>query len=218
MRILIADDSPLARSAIGGALQGEHDFTVVGEAADGYEAVAQVKALQPDLVLMDLNMPRCDGLLATRLIKKIAPQTVIVILTVSDEATDLFEALRSGAQGYLLKSLDPSDWFAYLRGFAAGGWNVPPEMARRILGELSQSGPDDRGPASPALDARLTEREHTVLRLVARAMTNREIAGTLLISEQTVKNHLKNIMQKLHLKNRVELAVYARRPRTEEPN
>lgn len=218
MRILIADDSPLARSAIGGSLQGQPDFTVVGEAADGYEAVAQVKALQPDLVLMDLNMPRCDGLLATRLIKKIAPQTVIVILTVSDEATDLFEALRSGAQGYLLKSLEPSDWFTYLRGFSAGGWNVPPEMARRILAELSQGMPGDRSAATSSPDARLTDREQGVLRLVARAMTNREIAETLVISEQTVKNHLKNIMQKLHLKNRVELAVYARRPRTEEPS
>lgn len=216
MRILIADDSPLARSAIGGSLQGQPDFAVVGEAADGYEAVAQVQALQPDLVLMDLNMPRCDGLLATRLIKKVAPQTVIVILTVSDEATDLFEALRSGAQGYLLKGMDPADWFTYLRGFAKGDWNVPPAMARRILGELNQGGSDaPRAPVQPP-DSRLTDREQAVLRLVARAMTNREIAQTLVISEQTVKNHLKNMMQKLHLKNRVDLAVFARRHRPEE--
>ncbi len=207
IRLLLADDSPLARSAIASVLAGHPDFEIVGEARDGQEALHMVKQLNPAMVLMDINMPRCDGLLATRLIKRVAPQTVVVILTVSDDAGDLFEAVRSGAQGYLLKSLDPSDWVTYLQGFAQGHWAVPKEIARKILSEMSSPEP----PASEAIDLRLTDRETEVLGLVSRAMTNREIAETLSISEQTVKNHLKNIIQKLHVKNRVELAVYAKR-------
>lgn len=206
IRILIADDSPLARSSIAGVIGADPDFVVVGEAQDGYEALHLVKSLQPELILMDINMPRCDGLLATRLIKQIAPQAVVVILSVSDDAADLFEAVRSGAQGYLLKSMSPKEWLDYLRGFVRGNWSVPREMAGRILAEFTAA---TTPPATAAV--RLTERETEVLRLVARAMTNREIAETLVISEQTVKNHLKNIVQKLHLKNRVDLAVYARR-------
>jgi two-component system nitrate/nitrite response regulator NarL len=206
IRLLVADDSPLARSAIGSMLAGHADFEIVGEACDGQEAVQLVRQLQPEMVLMDINMPRCDGLLATRLIKRVAPQTVVVILTVSDDARDLFEAIRSGAQGYLLKSLDPADWITYLRGFAQGHWSVPKEMAHKILAEMA---PLEPPPAS--VDVRLTDREVEVLRLVARAMTNAEIAETLAISNETVKNHLKNIIRKLHLKNRVELAVYAKR-------
>lgn len=206
VRLLIADDSPLARSAISSVLAADPYFTVVGEAQDGYEALQMVRDLQPEMVLMDINMPRCDGLLATRLIKRQAPQTVVVMLTVSDDAADLFEAIRNGAQGYLLKSLAPQDWLAYLRGFAQGDWSMPRQMANRILAEFSAA----TSPPAPA-ESGLTDRETEVLRLVARAMTNREIADTLVISEQTVKNHLKNILHKLHLKNRVDLAVYARR-------
>lgn len=208
IRLLIADDSPLARSAIASVLGGHPDFEVVGEAGDGHEALGLVRSLAPDMVLMDLNMPRCDGLVATRLIKRIAPQTVVVILTISDDAADLFEAVRSGAQGYLPKSLDPRDWVSYLKAFAQGDGSVPRDLARRILAEMALAR-SQSAPAGP--DIRLTEREIEVLRLVARAMTNREIAQTLSISEQTVKNHLKNIIQKLHLKNRVDLAMYARR-------
>lgn len=206
IRLVVADDSPLARSAITSMIATDPTFTVVGEAHDGYEALQMVRSLSPDMVLMDINMPRCDGLLATRLIKQQYPRTVVVILTVSDDAADLFEAIRSGAQGYLLKSLDPQEWVAYLRGFARGEWSMPRELAERILSELSHQ---ERAPGNAA--SVLTDRETEVLRLVARAMTNREIAETLLISEQTVKNHLKNILPKLHLKNRVDLAVYARR-------
>lgn len=206
IRILIADDSPLARSAITSMVATDPTFSVVGEAHDGYEALHMVRNLSPDMVLMDINMPRCDGLLATRLIKQQFPRTIVVILTVSDDPADLFEAVRSGAQGYLLKSLDPKDWVSYLRGFARGDWTMPREMAERILSEMSSPPPATLPP-----ETGLTDRETEVLRLVAKAMTNREIAATLVISEQTVKNHLKNILQKLHLKNRVDLAMYARR-------
>lgn len=206
VRIAIADDSALARAAIAQMLAGASDFDLVGEARDGYEALRLVREQKPEIVLMDLNMPRCDGLVATRLIKRESPDTAVVILTVSDDAADLFEAIRQGAQGYLLKSLAPEDWLTYLRGFSRGDWAVPRKMAERILAELGR-GHEDRTSA----DKGITDREKEVLRLVARAMTNREIAETLSISEQTVKNHLKNILHKLHLKNRVDLAVYARR-------
>lgn len=204
IRLLIVDDSPLARSAIASLLAREPDFQVVGEACDGYEALHMVRDTQPDLVLMDINMPRCDGLLATRLIKRQTPQVIVVILTVSDDAADLFEAIRNGAQGYLPKSLDSQDWLEYLRGFARGDGPISRALAVRVLAELSAD-------TARPVETKLTDRETEVLRLVAKAMTNREVAETLRISEQTVKNHLKNILQKLHLKNRVDLAVYARR-------
>lgn len=214
MRLLIADDSPLARSAIAGMIAPDPNFTLIGEAQDGYEALQLVRDQEPEIVLMDLNMPRCDGLLATRLIKRRFPQVIVVILTVSDDAADLFEAIRSGAQGYLLKSLEPRDWLNYLRGFAQGHWTMPREMAGRILAELTSPQTQAVAPA-----AKVTKRETEILCLVAKAMTNREIADTLLISEQTVKNHLKKILQKLNLKNRVDLAMHARRAGldTEDP-
>ncbi|HEY8371092.1 MAG TPA: response regulator transcription factor [Thermodesulfobacteriota bacterium] len=208
VRVVIADDSPDARAAIRSVLGRDPMFEVVGEAADGHEALRLVAERSPDMVLMDLAMPRCDGLLATRLVKRRAPEVTVVVLTVSDDPRDLFEAIRNGAQGYLLKRLHPADWLDYLRRLATGDAAIPREVAARILAEF------DTGarPAAPApTEVGLTEREAEVLRLVARAMTNKEIGETLGISEQTVKNHLKHIVQKLHLKNRVDLAMYAAR-------
>lgn len=206
VRLVIADDNADARAAITSVLTRGPGFEVVGEASDGYEALRLVEERQPDMVLMDLAMPRCDGLLATRLVKRRAPHVTVVVLTVSDDAADLFEAIRSGAQGYLLKRLDPSDWLEYLRRLASGEASIPRGMAARILAEF------DAGPKPPApIEVGLTDREAEVLKLVARAMTNRQIGEELGISEQTVKNHLKHIVQKLQLKNRVGLAMYAKR-------
>lgn len=205
IRLLVADDSAQARSAILTVLAGAPEFEVVGEAGDGHEALVRVRDLRPDMVLMDLNMPRCDGLLAARLIRRQFPAVAVVILTVSDDPGDLFTALQSGAQGYLPKSLPPSDWLTYLRGLARGDQAVPKAMAGRILSALQPAAPEG------ASACELTQREVEVLRLVARALTNREIAGTLGISEQTVKNHVKNLLCKLRVKNRVDLALYARR-------
>ena len=203
-RVLLADDSPLARRAIRTLLKKDSGFEVVGEAEDGSQVLALARELEPDLVLMDINMPRCDGLLATRLVKRELPHVVVVILTVSDDAGDLFEAIRSRAQGYLLKSLEPEDWLEYLRDLMQGV-AMPRALAQRILAEFTP-------PVAPTeSDLALTEREHEVLHLVANAMTNKQVASALYISEQTVKNHLKNIMHKLHARNRVELTLHAKR-------
>ncbi len=203
-RVLLADDSPLARRAILTLLKREPGFEVVGEAEDGSQALALAKELRPDLILMDINMPRCDGLLATRLIKRELPYTKVVILTVSDDASDLFEAIRSGAQGYLLKSLEREEWLEYLQDLVQGV-SMPRALAQRILTEFIAP----EAPTEP--DLTLTEREHEVLNLVASAMTNKQVAAALYISEQTVKNHIKSIMQKLHARNRVELTLHAKR-------
>lgn len=211
-RVLLADDSLLARRAIRTLLRRDSGFEVVGEAEDGSQALVLARKHRPDLVLMDINMPGCDGLLATRLIKRELPHVVVVILTVSDDAGDLFEAIRSGAQGYLLKSLEPEDWLQYLRDLMQGA-TIPRAVAGRILAEFAP-------PVEPAEpDLALTEREQEVLHLVASAMTNKQVAAALYISEQTVKNHLKNIMYKLHAKNRVELTLHAKRiaPQRHEP-
>ena len=203
-RVLLADDSVLARRAVSTLLKREPGFEVVGEAVDGFGALAMARELEPDLVLMDIDMPGCDGLLATRLLKRELPVVTVVVLTVSGDAGDLFEAIRSGAQGYLLKSLEPEAWLECLRGLV-GGEAMPRDLARRIRAEFAAQAV----PADP--DESLTEREREILHLVASAMTNKEVAAALYISEQTVKNHIKKIMLKLHLKNRVELALHAQR-------
>lgn len=203
-RVMLADDSPLAREAVAALLEAEPEFEVVGEAADGLQALELARTLMPDLILMDINMPRCDGLLATRLIKRELPYVSVVMLTVSDDAADLFEAIKSGAQGYLLKNMEPPEWLDYLRSLVRGE-SMPRTLAARILNEFTA----DAEQTEP--DLGLTAREQEVLRLVAAAMTNKEVAAELHISEQTVKNHIKNIMHKLHLKSRVELALHAQR-------
>ena len=212
-RVLVADDSPLARQAIRTLLGRDSGFEVVGEAEDGSQALDLAREHRPELILMDINMPRCDGLLATRLIKRELPHVVVVILTVSDDAGDLFEAIRSGAQGYLLKSLEPEDWLEYLRDLMQGA-TIPRAVAGRILAEFTPP----VAPTEP--DLALTEREREVLHLVASAMTNKQVAAALYISEQTVKNHIKNIMQKLRARNRVELTLHAKRiaPQRHEPS
>lgn len=210
-RVLLADDSPLARRAVRALLKGDSGFEVVGEAEDGVEALALTRELAPELVLMDIDMPRCDGLLATRLIKREFPRVMVVILTVSDDAEDLFEALGSGAQGYLPKNLDPGDWLGCLQDLARG--EAPRTMAHRVLAEIS---PKDATLAPEDTDP-LTRREREVVRLVAGAMTNRQVAAALHISEQTVKNHVKSILKKLRLNSRVELALLAHRPSPNRP-
>lgn len=202
-RLLIVDDHEHAREGIRDIVLGAKEFEIVGEAQNGQEAVKLCEQLMPDLILMDINMPVMSGLEATKQIKERFPYVKIVVLTVSDDIADLFEALKKGAQGYLLKNLHPSTWMDYLKAIA---WDEAPmsrELAKQILNEFTQKKRTQttRNPLSP--------REQEVLEWVAKGVTNREIAEALGISEFTVKNHLKNILQKLHLENRVQLTSYA---------
>jgi DNA-binding NarL/FixJ family response regulator len=205
-RVLLADDHPLFRDGLSTLLQAR-GMHVVGEASNGLEALEQARALKPDLVLMDVHMPQMNGLEATRLIKTEMPHTKIVILTVSDDDADLFEAIKSGAQGYLLKSLASQTFFEMLDGVARGEAPITRDLATRILGEfarhLRQEDPSARR------EANLTEREKEVLRLVAEGSTNRDIAAKLNVTENTIKYHLKNILEKLHLRNRAQAVAYA---------
>lgn len=204
VRVLLADDSPLARKGAAAILARDPVFRVVGEASDGHEAVRLATELKPDLVMMDIRMPKCDGLLATKLLKRAVPETTVVILSVSDDPGDLFQAIRVGAQGYLTKNLAPEVWLEYLTPFARGEASIPKHVARQILNEFER--PDaHRRVASP-----LTHREEQVLRLVGEGMTNRGIAERLRVAENTVKNHIKSILEKVQVKNRVQLAIWAR--------
>lgn len=206
MRILLADDHILFRKGLTQLLSSQPDFLVIGEAGDGLEALDKARELMPDLILMDINMPRCDGREATRRIKAELPYVVIVILTVSDDDQDLFVALQNGAQGYLLKKMEPEDLFAQLRGLARGEAPLSRLLAGKILREFAKV----HAPL-PDGERELTAREEQVLQLVARGMSNREIANQLVVAENTVKNHLRNILAKLHLDNRVQAAAYALR-------
>lgn len=201
-RILIGDDHEHARKAIRIILEQEPSFQIVGEAKNGKEIIQMAEEYMPDMILMDINMPYVNGLEATGILKERFPYMKIVIVTVSDDASDLFEALKKGAQGYLVKNLDPALWLQYLRSVAADETPMPKEIAHRILLEFNHS---EQG----KVQSELTAREQEILKYVAQGLSNREIAEICFISEYTVKNHLKNIMQKLHLKNRVQLTRYA---------
>lgn len=200
-RVLIVDDHALSRKGIQSILAPEPRFTVVGEAADAAEALQKVDELRPDLVLMDIRMPEMNGLEATRRIKADFPKVVVVILSVSDDVGDFFEAIRSGAQGYLLKDMNPDQWLDYLRSVVGGDTPISRELARELLEEFRV--------ASARADSSISERELEVLRKVAEGLNNREIGEELHIAESTVKNHLRNILEKLRLRNRAQLVAYA---------
>lgn len=209
LRILLADDHTLFRQGIRVGLDSRDDMEIVGEAADGLEAIALARETMPDVILMDISMPRYSGLEATRRIKREMPYVKIIILTVSDQEEDLFEAIRSGADGYMLKNLEARELFETLQIVARGNVLLSGAVAGKILKEFRQR-PAPEARLAEVVDP-LSERELEVLELVVAGMTNSEIAERLVISEATVKNHLKNILEKLHLRNRTEAAVYALR-------
>jgi DNA-binding NarL/FixJ family response regulator len=219
VRILLADDHTLFRHGVAGILAAESDFEVVGEASDGLQAVEKARELMPDVILMDVSMPGLDGLEATRRIKSEMPYVRIIVLTVSDGDRNLFEAVKAGAQGYLLKNIEPRALVGTLRGVVQGEAPMSRVMAARLLEEFArQARPPVAGaaPAAPSPTAAappLTAREEQVLELVAGGKSNKEIAAALDITENTVKNHLKNILEKLHLENRVQAATFALRQR-----
>jgi len=206
MRLVLADDHALFRAGIASLLQA-WGHEVVGEAGNGLEALELVRRLHPDLVLMDITMPECNGLEATRLIKAELPDTRIAIVTVSDHDEDLFEAIKSGAEGYLLKNMSEAELESTLNALSAGEPALSPRLAAKILDEFARLG---REPAARE-DQRddLTPREREVLLLVAEGATNKEIAGSLCLSEHTVNFHMKNILSKLHLRNRAQAVAYA---------
>ncbi|KIL35972.1 chemotaxis protein CheY [Cohnella kolymensis] len=213
IRILLADDHEHALEGMRMIVSEDPFFQIVGEASNGEEALALTESLLPDLILMDINMPGMGGLEAVKAIKSQYPLVKIIMVTVSDEASHLFEALKKGAQGYLLKNLNPSAWRDYIRAVALDEAPLNPELALAILREFSNSKTaaaavsHEQGESSP--DRELTPREREILQEVARGQTNKEVAASLRLSEHTVKNHLKNILQKLHLDNRVQLTRYA---------
>ncbi|WP_270169575.1 response regulator [Paenibacillus sp. SYP-B4298] len=221
-RVLLVDDHPHGREGMRTVMEIDPVFQVVAEATSGEQAVQLAEELMPDLILMDINMPGIGGLEATQRIKTRLPAIKIVMVTVSDDITDLFEAIKRGAQGYLVKNLNPSSWHEYLRAIAVDEAPMSKELAFRILQEFTSRADgtsptrprDEPGkaaappPRQPAASP-LTPRETEILERVAKGESNREIAALFHLSEHTVKNHLKNILQKLHLDNRVQLARYA---------
>jgi DNA-binding NarL/FixJ family response regulator len=213
MNVLIADDHALFRDSLRSLLEA-HGLTVLGEARNGREAVELARKLKPDVVLMDLSMPEMDGLAATRLISADQPEVKVVVLTASDEDAKLFEAIKSGAQGYLLKNLESSEFFTLLEGINRGEPALTPALARKLLQEFARPSASPSHHHDP--DA-LTERELEVLELLVQGITsNRKLAQHLGVSENTVKFHVRNILDKLHLHNRAQVVSYAIRNRIVE--
>ncbi len=205
MKIMVVDDHVLVRDGIVSLLNAE-GFDVVGEASNGLEAVERARELRPDLILMDITMPGVSGLEATRLIKTEMPQVTVVIVTVSDDEQDLLEAVKSGARGYLLKDLEPVEFFDSLRAIERGEAVIPRRLASHVLEEFQALAL--RSEAERPAD-KLTTREKEVLRLVAGGSTNKEVAETLCLSENTIKFHMSKILDKLHMQNRAQVAAWA---------
>jgi two-component system nitrate/nitrite response regulator NarL len=203
-RILITDDHPHSRQAIKAILEDEPLFMIIGEATDGMEAIELCDRLLPDLVLMDIEMPVLNGLEATKIIKEKNPHIKVIILSVSDDVADLFTAIQYGAQGYLLKNMDPDEWLQYLRSVADGSNYAARGMAGKLLYQFREA---DLDHSQAAIS--LTAREKEILLLVAKGLTNKQIGQKLFIAENTVKNHIKSLLGKLEVENRVQLASYA---------
>lgn len=200
IRVLIADDHEIVRKGLRLTITGESDLELVGEARDGRQAVALARATNPDVVLMDIRMPEMDGIQATAAIHQQLPACAVIILTSFGDDPELFAALHAGASGYLLKDISGDELVAAIRGAAAGKPQLHPQIARRLM---------QQAPAPPDPFADLTPRETDVLRLLARGLSNREIASTLVVSENTVKGYVSTILSKLNLPDRTQAALLA---------
>ncbi|ADY57045.1 two component transcriptional regulator, LuxR family [Syntrophobotulus glycolicus DSM 8271] len=201
-RVLVVDDHLLSRKGIASILSAHPMFEIAGEATNGQEAVEQARRLVPDLILMDIRMPNGSGLEATRRLKEEMPYVKIIILSVSDDVQDFFEAIKYGAQGYLLKNMEPEYWLDYIMSIVQGEAPISRNLATKILQEFSIQKDDSS-------DNKLSEREKEVVQLVSQGLSNKDIGEKLHITESTVKNHLRNILAKLHLRNRVQLVAFA---------
>jgi len=208
IRVLVVDDHALFRRGLEMVLEQEPDIEVVGEASDGAEAVERASDTTPDVVLMDVRMPRRGGIDACTAIKDAVPSTKIIMLTISDEEADLYDAIKAGAMGYLLKEISIEEVASAIRAVHGGQSLISPSMASKLLNEFASmiKRTDER---QQVPTPRLTDREMEVLRLVAKGLNNRDIAKQLYISENTVKNHIRNILEKLQLHSRMEAVVYA---------
>jgi DNA-binding NarL/FixJ family response regulator len=209
IRTLIVDDHALFRRGLEMVLEAEPDIELVGEASDGEEAVLRAGESTPDVILMDIRMPRSSGIEACRALKELVPSAKIVMLTISDEEEDLFEAIRAGASGYLLKDIPLDEVAGTVRAVNGGQSLINPSMAGKLLTEFAALARRDEEETRQVPAPKLTEREIQVLRLVARGMNNRDIAKELFISENTVKNHVRNILEKLQIHSRMEAVMVA---------
>ena len=208
IRVLLVDDHTLFRSGIKALLQRQKDFEVVGEASDGLEGIKRVKSLKPDVVLLDLHMPGISGREAVRLIVDEAPETKVVMLTVSEDAEDLLDTLKAGAHGYLLKNIDTNFFISAIRSAADGEAVMSPQMTAKLMQSVRAVPAASASP--PVFDKeRLSPREREILGFLARGASNKEIARSLDLAESTVKIHMQNILKKLNLVSRVQAAVYA---------
>jgi len=208
IRVLVVDDHALFRRGLQMVLEQEPDIEVVGEASDGSEAVETAAETLPDIVLMDVRMPKRGGIDACTAIHDVAPSTKIIMLTISDEEADLYDAIKAGAMGYLLKEISIEEVASAIRAVHGGQSLISPSMASKLLTEFAAMvKKTDERQQVPA--PRLTDREMEVLKLVAKGLNNRDIAKQLFISENTVKNHIRNILEKLQLHSRMEAVVYA---------
>src|SRR4051794_8231117 len=202
--IVIVDDHAIVRQGLRTYLDLQPDMKVVGEAPDGNKAIEMARDLLPDIMLMDLVMPKMDGVEATRSVTTVSPSTKVIVLTSFSEDEQVFASIKAGAQGYLMKDVLPSELAKAIRTVYRGEAQLDPEIARKLMHEFSNP-----QPTKPKHD--LTERELEVLRLISLGKTNRDISEELVLSEKTVKTHVSNILQKLHLSDRTQAAVYALR-------
>ena len=208
IRVLIADDHQVVREGLSTLLNNNQDIEVVGLARDGLDAVNKVRELLPEVVLMDISMPKMNGVEATRQIRRENPHIRIVVLTMYDEEEYIFDLVQAGASGYLLKDADSAQIAKAIRAVAQGESLIHPAVASKILTEFSLLA-SGKGRKPGRLDHDLTDREITVLKLVAEGKTNKEIANDLDLSEKTVKNHVRNIFHKLHVYDRTQAAIHA---------
>ena len=208
IRVLVADDQPLMRAAFEMTLRTEEDIELVGEASDGLDAVEQARRLRPDVILMDVRMPGLDGVEATRILAAEDRTTKILILTTFDIDEYVIEAIRAGASGFLLKDVRPSDLIEAIRIVARGDALLAPSVTRRLLESIAPSLPALRPPKVGVLDA-LTPTERKVLALVGRGASNHEIAAELFVADTTVRTHIRHILEKLALRDRVQAVVLA---------
>lgn len=209
VKVLVVDDHALFRRGITSVLANQENLRVVGEATNGLEAIDKAGELAPDVILMDLHMPQCTGLEATQAIRTKMPQVNILVLTVSENEADLFAAVKFGAKGYILKNIEPEELTQAIFHIAQGGVIISPLMAAKLLSEFQDLSAGVAKKLAQEVAADLSPREDEVLKLVAQGATNKKIADSLFISENTVKTHLRNIMDKLHLVNRSQAAAYA---------